>query len=409
MKALEQYLREVRDIHRSGAGMPETSYYGSLEMLLNEAGKGLKPRVHCVPQLANTGAGSPDIGLFTPDQFQRVSEKRLIPGVQPSRGVVEVKSPADDAWLKADGEQVSRYWGHYGQVFVTNLRDFVLVGRDSEGKPAKLETYQLAATDDEFWAMAATPVATAAKHGRRFEEFLLRVLQNSAPLTSPKDLAWHLASYAREALYRVEEGQLQALTSLRTALEQALGLEFRDERGEHFFRSTLVQTLFYGVFSAWVLWCKEQPKGGAAFRWRDTAWHLRVPMIRVLYEQVSAPTRLGPLRLVEVLDWAEAALNRVDRALFFARFEEEYAVQYFYEPFLQAFDPELRKQLGVWYTPPEIVEYMVERVDTVLRTELDIADGLADPRVYVLDPCAGTGSYLVEGAQAHREDAEGAA
>jgi hypothetical protein len=71
-------------------------------------------------------------------------------------------------------------------------------------------------------------------------------------------------------------------------------------------------------------------------------------------------------------------------------------VQYFYEPFLEAFDPELRKQLGVWYTPPEIVKYMVERVDTVLRQELGAPLGLADKSVYVLDPCCGTGSYLVE-------------
>ena len=39
---------------------------------------------------------------------------------------------------------------------------------------------------------------------------------------------------------------------------------------------------------------------------------------------------------------------------------------------------------------------MVARVDTVLREELGIADGLADPRVVVLDPCCGTGAYLVE-------------
>ena len=71
-------------------------------------------------------------------------------------------------------------------------------------------------------------------------------------------------------------------------------------------------------------------------------------------------------------------------------------MQYFYEPFLEAFDPELRKQLGVWYTPEEIVRYMVRRVDQVLVSELGIADGLADPQVYVLDPCCGTGAYLVE-------------
>ncbi len=56
----------------------------------------------------------------------------------------------------------------------------------------------------------------------------------------------------------------------------------------------------------------------------------------------------------------------------------------------------MRKQLGVWYTPAEIVKYTVERVDTVLRQELSLPLGLADKNVYVLDPCCGTGSYLVE-------------
>ena len=69
---------------------------------------------------------------------------------------------------------------------------------------------------------------------------------------------------------------------------------------------------------------------------------------------------------------------------------------HFYEPFLEAFDPELRKQLGVWYTPPEIVKYMVARVDQVLKSDFNKPDGLADEDVYVLDPCCGTGAYLVE-------------
>ena len=71
-------------------------------------------------------------------------------------------------------------------------------------------------------------------------------------------------------------------------------------------------------------------------------------------------------------------------------------MQYFYEPFLEAFDPELRKELGVWYTPDEVVRYMVAKVDAVLREELGVADGLADESVWVLDPCCGTGAYLVE-------------
>ena len=131
-------------------------------------------------------------------------------------------------------------------------------------------------------------------------------------------------------------------------------------------------------------------------RLAKAAWFLQVPFIRSLYEEIAKPSHLGPLGLIEVLDWAAGVLNRVERDEFFKRFADEHAVQYFYEPFLEAYDPELRKQLGVWYTPPEIVKYQVARVDTVLREELDLPDGLADPNVVVLDPCCGTGAYLVE-------------
>ena len=171
-------------------------------------------------------------------------------------------------------------------------------------------------------------------------------------------------------------------------------MRFEGERGVRFFHSTLVQTLFYGVFSAWVLWSRTSPAG--AFNWRETVWHLRVPVLQALFQQLSDPNRLRPLGLVEVLDYTGAALNRVDRAAFFARFNEGDAVPYFYEPFLEAFDPELRKQLGVWYTPAEVVRYMVARVDRALKDDLDIADGLAAENVYVLDPCCGTGAYLSE-------------
>ena len=132
------------------------------------------------------------------------------------------------------------------------------------------------------------------------------------------------------------------------------------------------------------------------FNWHEAVWHLRVPVLQALFQQLSNPRQLRPLGLVEVLDWTNAALDRVDRDTFFARYDQGQAVPYFYEPFLQAFDPALRKQLGVWYTPAEVVRYMVARVDRALRDDLGIADGLAAENVYVLDPCCGTGAYLAE-------------
>ena len=246
MHPLETYVRELRDIRSSGEAVPETSYYGALANLFNEVGKSLKPRVRCIINIRNRGAGIPDGGLFTPDQFQRASKTEPIAGQPPSRGAIEIKSTRDDAFVTAGGKQVPRYWDRYGQVLVTNYRDFVLVGRDAEGHPTKLETYRLADNESAFWEAALHPRQFAEVHGERFIEYLKRVMLHAAPLASPADVAWFLASYARDAKARIEQtAELPALATVRAALEEALDLKFEGEKGDHFFRSTLVQTLFY--------------------------------------------------------------------------------------------------------------------------------------------------------------------
>ena len=361
MNALETYLKDLRDIRSTGAAVAETSFYPAISNLLNEIGKSLKPKVRCVMNIANRGAGLPDGGLFTAGQFQKASDAEPKQGQPPERGVLEAKPTSESVEKIARSEQVERYCAKYGLVLVTNLRDFLLLGRGPDGKPAPMEAYRLAADEQSFWAAAAHPRKMADEHGERFAEYLKRVMLSNAPLCAPQDVAWFLASYARDAKARMELCDLPALAAVREALEESLGMKFTGERGEHFFRSTLVQTIFYGVFSAWVLWHRQRPGRTDAFNWHEAEWSLHVPFIRTLYHQVASPDRLGPLGLVEVLDWAAAALNRVDRPTFFERFQDEHAVQYFYEPFLEAFDPDLRKELGVWYTPPEIVKYQVAR------------------------------------------------
>ncbi len=393
MHPLEQYLTHLTAIRNTGAGTAETSYYPPLIELLNAVGHTLKPKVRALNQLANTGAGLPDGGLFAETQFKKRGDAEPLPGQMPERGVIEIKSPKEEVAAIADTKQVSKYWQKYRLVLVTNYRDFLVVG-ERDGKPVALESYRLAESETAFWALAAHPRKAATEQGERFADFLARCLRANAPLSDPKDVAWFLASYARDARTRIEQADLPALASIRASLEESLGLKFEGEKGEHFFRSTLVQTLFYGVFAGWVLWHRDGAKG--KFDWKLAAWHLHVPMIRALYEQLAQASQVRRLGLEESLDLAADVLNRINRSEFFKRFEDHHAVQYFYEPFLEAFDPELRKQLGVWYTPTEIVRYMVARVDQALQTELGLADGLADPNVVVLDPCCGTGAYLVE-------------
>ena len=344
---VETYLSDLRRIRASGGATAEISSYGPLENLLNAIGDGLRPKVFCVGQLKDQGAGHPDFGLYA--SRGRTRGGRTNAGELPEHGVVEVKPPEDDAWLTAESAQVSRYWGRYRLVLVTNFRDFVLVGEDADGNAARLESFRLAADAEDFERHLEKPRAFAGRVGVGLGEYLRRVLSHRARLAEPRDLAELLASHARDALARVEaaegervegrgvrggrgEGaraaaargtkgvvQRSPLEVVRASLEEALGVQFRGERGARFFRSTLVQTLFYGVFSAWVLWARQTPPPRGTFNWHEAVWHLRAPVLRALFQQLSDPGRLQPLGLVEVLDWTAAALNRVEREAFFAQ------------------------------------------------------------------------------------------
>jgi hypothetical protein len=112
MNPFGTYIRELYDIRSTGAAVAETAYYAALS--------NLKPKVRCIINLKNRGADL-DGGLFTPDQFQKSAGEPL-PGAIPARGVIEVKPASNDAWLTADGEQVSRYWGKYRDGLLSEIQ-----------------------------------------------------------------------------------------------------------------------------------------------------------------------------------------------------------------------------------------------------------------------------------------------
>lgn len=181
---LEIYLRDCDQIRQTGANAPETSFYPALSNLLNEAGRHLKPRVRCVMNLANRGAGLPDGGLFAEPQFRRRADSEPEPGQAPERGVIEVKAHGTAIGKLIAGEQVARYWAKYRLVLVTDLREFVLLGEDN-GAAAIRERYSLAPTAAAFWDLARHPRKAADEQGLRFLEFVQRVLLHAAPLLDP--------------------------------------------------------------------------------------------------------------------------------------------------------------------------------------------------------------------------------
>jgi hypothetical protein len=152
----------------------------------------------------------------------------------PERGVTEVKGPAQDVRRIARSAQVRKYLNRYGKVLVTTYREFLVVSLDEDGRPVEGERFVLAGNQETFWALANTANELEPEMETQFVDYLKRALLGDAPLSQPADLAWFLAAYAREGRRRLDLADaehLEALATLRSALEDGLGLRFGRRRG----------------------------------------------------------------------------------------------------------------------------------------------------------------------------------
>ena len=68
-----------------------------------------------------------------------------------------------------------------------------------------LESFTIAASEKSFWKAVQTPESLTKRLGASLHEFLTRVMLHAASLTTAQDVAWLLASYARDAKARVED------------------------------------------------------------------------------------------------------------------------------------------------------------------------------------------------------------
>jgi hypothetical protein len=78
------------------------------------------------------------------------------------------------------------------------MRQFVIVAR-VHGQPTQLEAFTIAPSEKALWKLIGNPKKLTEAIGDSFNEYLTRVLLQAAPLTAPKEVAWFLASYARDS------------------------------------------------------------------------------------------------------------------------------------------------------------------------------------------------------------------
>jgi hypothetical protein len=412
-KAAKSYAREVADLIASGS-TTEATYYPALRSLiaasLSAEDLPFDVRINTSEQKTGGGINLPDIALYDADgEFLVVCGEVKLPDVELDQLAISTENK----------DQIGRYLAATHAVLICNVRAFGLVTVSEKWKgdgPVPPEARRIEQVTELWPSVAALkqrkPIETGALES--FAELIETAVTRFAPIAEPQSLARIMARQAKRAKADLPEKFTHAVQGLLDDFGKALGVTFVGPEGEEFFRSSLIQTAFYGLFAGWALWW--QGDRSKPFAWEDLADYLKIPFLGSLFYEFRHPSRIKELRLAEHLDIATETLGRVDDELFFKRFrlptlkhEEESAttaIMYFYEPFLNAFDPALRKQLGVWYTPTSIVRYQVGKINRLLREELGCSRGFADERVIVLDPACGTGAYLLEALRYMAEQLE---
>ena len=283
---------------------------------------------------------------------------------------------------EAHGRDLDALTGHAAEQnarFIENLDNFILTN---------FVEFQLW-TDGQLRATANTTDAP-----ENLEALLEGFLNaGNVQISSPEVLARYLARRTRELQTQIattltdEDSNIHAMFS---AFKETLISTLTPDD----FADMYAQTLAYGLFAA------RCTLPNATNFSRHTAVEglpRSNPFLVELFYHVASP-RLET-NVTYILDDIASLLRNVPtemlRTAFAARNHFKDPVIHFYETFLAEYDPQRRVDRGVYYTPPQVISYIVRSVDSLLKTELNRPDGLADDGTLILDPATGTGGFLL--------------
>jgi len=295
-------------------------------------------------------------------------------------GYVEAKRPSANLNVLAESsEQLQRYRKTFPNLLLTNFREF-----------------QLYRAGD--LALRAQAGALADGPQRLLELLDFFVDFESPPSASAASLAERLAGLTRilaQRIFALLERDSEGLTDLagffRAFSEYLVAGLNREE-----FADLYAQTLAYGLLAARFRTTGEFDRRSAAERIPATSG-----ILRDLFRYISLAE--PPAEIGWIVDEIVAVLAAAPVRTMLQRHQRRQGahdpVLDFYQTFLRRYNPVLRRRRGVYYTPPELVSYVVRSAHRLLISRLGKRDGLADPEVKILDPAAGTLTFVAEAAR----------
>lgn len=296
-------------------------------------------------ELKAPGAGV-DPDEFTGHNLEQWQQLRHLPNLLYSDGI--------DWILWQDGQQVAR------------ATAWTAPGKGIAG--ARIDPADLVDLLDAFCANAPSPPATTQELAQTTAR-LCRVLRNQIRHTLEASSSVGLAAVAED---------WRALL-----FPEATDEEFAD---------AYAQTITFGLIAARAAKADLVAGESAAERVAEAtkALDAEVGLIPTALKVLCAESAIRPIE--PAVESLLSLLAATDPALL----NDAGDWLYFYEDFLAQYDPDLRKESGSYYTPAELVAFMVRLVDEVLRTRLGQPSGFADEAVTVIDPAVGTGTFLLQ-------------
>ena len=271
--------------------------------------------------------------------------------------------------------------------------------RTTHGRPVMRESYRLAPTEKAFWERPPpTPPRWSTATATASSTTCSACMLHAAPLTDPKDVAWFLASYARDATARIDRRRPAALATVRKALEEALGLTFDGQP-----RATT---------SSAPRWCRRSSTASSP---PGCLWHRTAPGRRRalrLGEGAPVPARPDPAQAVprvgrpeQLDDWRAGQKCSTGRPASSTAWTAPPSSPSSRTPrpsstsTSRSWKRSTRSCASSWASGTRRRRSSATWWPAWMpccATDLGRPDGLADAGVYVLDPCCGTGAYLVE-------------
>jgi len=395
---IDTYIKQLNEQFSTG-NATEHSYRGPLQALLSAL---LPSSITVINEPKRSDCGAPDYILMNKNQtpVAYLEAKNFM-----------VTSDLDG--LKENKEQFDRYKKSLRCIVFTDYLDFHLYEDGEYNEEASIRIAE----------QKGNKIVGLEENEERFLA-LIEHIGKAIPkkITSPTKLANLMAAKARllaSTLIKVmeQEDEYGYFTGQLNAFKMVL----IDDLEPNSFADIYAQTITYGMFAARLH--DETPDDFTRQEAATLIPHSN-PFLRQMFQGIAG------YDLDERIAWIIDDLAEIFRVSDVQKIMQNYGsstmktdpIVHFYEDFLAAYDPKLRKSRGVWYTPQPVVDFIVRAIDDILQDDFGLPMGLADTsktmvkiantqktkkdkvkedtysiplhKVQILDPATGTGTFL---------------